>query len=106
MGGILDIHNHLNGSLDVAPFGADLGRLGDTGGLLKLAMNIRKQSFRDCIGRGSIHGFWPLGWTRMHAPNMPEVERRVSNVIALLSPNAGRLLARQVGQLRSTFHNI
>jgi hypothetical protein len=39
----------------------------------------------------------------MHAPNMPEVERRVSNVIALLSPNAGLLLSRQLG---STFHNI
>jgi hypothetical protein len=30
-----------------------------------------------------------LGWTRMHAPNVLEVECRVSNVIALFGLNAG-----------------
>jgi hypothetical protein len=88
MGGIFDIHNHLDSSLNVAAFGADLSRLGDAGGLPKLAMNIRKKSFRDSIGCGSIHGLL-LGWTRMHAPNAPEVERRVSNVIALFGLNVG-----------------
>jgi hypothetical protein len=32
---------------------------------------------------------WLLDWTRMHAPNAPEVERRVSNVIALFGLNVG-----------------
>jgi DNA-binding transcriptional LysR family regulator len=33
--------------------------------------------------------FLALVWTRMHAPNTPEVEFRVSNVIALFGPNIG-----------------
>jgi hypothetical protein len=64
MGGILDIHNHLDSSLNVAAFGADLSRLGNACGLLKLAMNIRKKSFRDSIGCGSIHVFAP--WLDLH----------------------------------------
>jgi hypothetical protein len=62
-------------------------------------MNIRKKSFRDSIDCGSIHGFWLLGWSRMHAPNVPEVECQVSNVIALFGLNVGVATFRKRGSL-------
>jgi hypothetical protein len=36
-----------------------------------------------------------LGQTRMHAPKAPEVECRVSNVIALFGLNIGRLTCKK-----------
>jgi hypothetical protein len=51
-------------------------------------MNMCKKCLRYIIGCGSILCLL-LGWNRMHAPNMQEVERQVSNVIALFSLNAG-----------------
>jgi hypothetical protein len=93
MGGILDIHNHLNRSLNVAAFGADFSDLGNAGCLLKLSMKLPRRAL--VTASAAIRSmFWPLWLDRMHAPNTPEVECQVSNVIALFDLNVGDLVER------------
>lgn len=89
----LNIKGDFDRLFDLASLGTGLGRFRDRCCLFKAVLHVLNVPLERGINRCCIHGELPF--TATHAPLRPEVERKLSNLMALLnatgsSPEGGK----------------